>query len=149
MIVPGATHIETLFRRVAGIDLDKSDLSRVRRFVDGIVYDMLVIAVGRARANARDIIQPWDLPVGKGLQERIHEFRTYDVAVELEPLLKSLEKLPPLELDYSVEVEEFLPELIGGLTVALAHIFKVLEPGLKNPQTEHWEKAEAIFRLLY
>jgi len=149
MIVPGATHIEKLFREAAGLDLDKEDLARVRAFVDRIVYDMLVIAVGRAKANGRDIVQPWDLPIGKGLQERIHEFRRYDVAVDLEPLFRALEKLPPLELDYAVEVEEVLPELIGGLTVALAHVFRVLEPDLRNPQTEHWEKAERIFRLLY
>ncbi len=149
MHVPGATHIERLFREAAGIDLDKSDLLRVREFVDARVYDMLVVAVARARANGRDIIEPWDLPVGKGLQERIHEFRRYDVAVSLEPLLRSLEKLPPLELGYSVEVEAFLPELIGGLTTALAHLFATLEPGLRNPQTHHWEKAERIFRLLY
>ncbi len=149
MIVPGATHIEKLFREVAGMDLDKSDLARVREFVDGMVYRLLVSAVARARANGRDIIQPQDLPVSAGLQERIHEFRGYEVAVELEPLLKSLEKLPPLELDYAVEVEEVLPEIIGGLTVALAHLFTVVEPGLKNPQTEHWEKVERIFRLLY
>ena len=149
MIVPGATHIEKLFREVAGMDLDKSDLARVREFVDGMVYRLLVSAVARARANGRDIIQPQDLPVSAGLQERIHEFRGYEVAVELEPLLKSLEKLPPLELDYAVEVEEVLPEIIGGLTVALAQLFAVVEPGLRNPQTEHWEKVERIFRLLY
>lgn len=148
MIVPGATHIERLFREVAGLDLDKSDLARVRAFVDGIVYDMLVSAVARARANGRDIVQPQDLPVGKGLQERIHEFRGYEVAVELEPLLRSLERLPPLELDYAVEVEEFLPELIGGLTVALARTFTVIEPHLRNPRTEHWERAERLFRLI-
>jgi hypothetical protein len=32
--------------------------------------------------------------------------------------------------------------------VALAHSFKIIEPGLKNPQTAHWERAFALFDLL-
>jgi hypothetical protein len=44
---------------------------------------------------------------------------------------------PPLDLTYSVETEEELPGIVGGLSVALARIFKVIDPDLKNPQTMH------------
>ena len=37
----------------------------------------------------------------------------------------------------------------GGLTVALARAFKILDPKVKNPQSVHWERAMAIFDLLF
>ncbi|GAA5026633.1 hypothetical protein GCM10023317_73930 [Actinopolymorpha pittospori] len=45
----------------------------------------------------------------------------------------------------SETTREKLPDIAGGLSVALARTFKVLEPGLKNPQTEHWERSFQIF----
>jgi hypothetical protein len=38
--------------------------------------------------------------------------------------------------------------VVGGLSVALARTFRIVEPGLKNPQTRHWERAFQIFDLL-
>jgi hypothetical protein len=37
---------------------------------------------------------------------------------------------------------------VGGLSVALARTFKVLDPDLKNPSSRHWERAFRIFDLL-
>ena len=48
----------------------------------------------------------------------------------------------------SDETEARLPEIVGGITVALARTFKVIEPDLKNPETQHWERAVEIFNLL-
>jgi hypothetical protein len=45
-------------------------------------------------------------------------------------------------------MESRLPEVVGGLSVALARSFKVVDPGLKNPQTIQWERAFALFDLL-
>jgi hypothetical protein len=36
----------------------------------------------------------------------------------------------------------------GGLSVALARTFKLIDPDVKNPQTAHWERAFQIFALL-
>ncbi len=149
MQVEGVKHFERLFRLAASLDIDKSDVRRLAAFINQKLHDMLVIAVAHAKANGRDVILPHDLPITKGFQERIHEFRKYDVAVALQPVLDMLATLPPLELAYSVEVEEKLPEITGGLTVALAHAFKILDPDLKNPQSEHWERIEQLFDLLF
>ncbi len=149
MQVEGVKHFERLFRLAASLDIDKNDVRRLAGFVNQKLHDMLVVAVARAKANGRDVIRPHDLPITKGFQERIHEFRRYEVAVALEPVLEMLATLPPLELAYAAEVEEKLPEITGGLTVALAHAFKILDPGLKNPQTEHWERVEELFDLLF
>lgn len=149
MVVHGVTHFERLFRQAASLDIDKADVRRLSDFVDRKLHDMLVVGVARAKANGRDGIEPWDLPVTKGLQERLHEFRRYGVDVGLQPVLENLAKLPPLELAYSAELEAQLPELVGALTVAIAKTFKVLAPDLKNPQSEDWERLEQLFELLY
>jgi hypothetical protein len=48
----------------------------------------------------------------------------------------------------SEETEARLPGLVGGLSVALARTIKVIDPEVKNPQSEHWERAFYIFGLL-
>lgn len=148
MVVHGVTHFERLFRQVAQLDIDKADIRRLSDFVDGKLHDMLVSGVARAKANGRDVIEPRDLPVTKGLQERLHEFRRAGVDVGLQPVLGNLAKLPPLELAYSAELEAQLPELVGALTVAIARTFKVLNPELRNPQSEDWDRVEELFDLL-
>ncbi|MEU6039219.1 DUF1931 family protein [Actinomadura sp. NPDC047616] len=144
----GIPQFQRLFRAAASLDVDKDDLKRYDDFVDGKIYDLILIGQAHAKANARDIIQPHDLPVTKGLQECIHEFRKLDEEVKLEPLLERLAKHPPLELMVADETEAGLPQIAGGLTVALARACKLIDPKLKNPHTEHWERVARVFDLL-
>jgi hypothetical protein len=53
-------------------------------------------------------------------------------------------------MDVSIgdETEARLPAVAGGVGVALARSFRILEPRLKNPQTAHWERAFQLFDLL-
>ncbi|MER7246983.1 DUF1931 family protein [Kribbella sp. NPDC000426] len=99
---------------------------------------------GPAAAVARDIL----LPITKGLQESIHAFREIDDEIDLKPILAQLTKWPPLDVTLAEETESRLPEVVGGLSVALARTFKVIDPDVKNPQTTHWEDAFHIFSLL-
>jgi hypothetical protein len=69
-------------------------------------------------------------------------------AVELAPILARLTELPPLDLDYSEETRERLSQVSGGLGVALARCFRLLDDKVKNPQSTHWDKAEQVFELL-
>ena len=148
MPVTNVARFERFFRVAAGLDIDKADLKRYSDFVHQKVHDLLIRGVANAKANRRDIIQPQDLPITKGLQECMHGFRDLDEEVELKPILEQLSALPRLELDYSTETEARLPAIVGGISVALARSFKILEPGLKNPQTLHWERAFQLFALL-
>ena len=50
-----------------------------------------------------------------------------------------------LDRPHSAETETRLPSIAGGLSVALARSFKIIDPNLKNPMTEHWERAFQIF----
>ena len=87
MTVSGIVTFERFFRETAGLDLDKDDLRRHRDFIIRKLNDLLVRGQSVAKANRRDIIEPFDLPITKGLQERIQEFRKTEEAAALEPLL--------------------------------------------------------------
>jgi Domain of unknown function (DUF1931) len=139
---------ERFFRVTAGMDVDKSDLKRYSDFVNQKIYDLLLRGQATAKANGRDIIEPFDVPITKGLQERIHDFRTIDEEIELEPILDYLTRRSPLDLTYSEGTEAQLSDIVGGLSVALARTFKIIDPDLKNPQTKQWERAFSIFDLL-
>jgi hypothetical protein len=85
-----------------------------------------------AKANCRVTIEPFDPPITKGLQESIHEFQNINEQIELKPILDRLAALPPLDLAYSSETEDRLPEIAGGIRLALARGFKIIDPELKN-----------------
>jgi hypothetical protein len=139
---------ERFFRAAADLDIDKKDFKRYSDFVNQKTYDLLIRGKAAAKANGRDIIDPCDLPITKGLQERIHEFRAIDEEIELKPILGYIAARRPLHLTCSVETEAQLPRIVGGLSVALARTFKITDPTLKNPQTMQWERAFRIFDLL-
>jgi Domain of unknown function (DUF1931) len=64
------------------------------------------------------------------------------------PILQAMAARPLLDLPLAEEVESQLPQLAGGLSVALARSFKQIDPSVKNPRSGHWERAFALFDLL-
>jgi hypothetical protein len=148
MPVPGVSKFEHFFRAAAGLEADKNDLKRYQDFVNDKLYDLLLIGQARAKANGRDIIQTWDLPITKGLQESIHAFRSIDAEIELRPILEYMAARPPLETALSERTEASLPEIVGGLSVALARTFKIIDSRLRRLHGEEWDKAFSIFDLL-
>ena len=146
MPVVGVAKFERFFRRAAELDVDKNDLKRYSDFANRKLYDLLLIGQATAAANGRDIVAPHDLPVTKGLQENIHAFRRMDE--ELEPILTQLSVYPPLDRTPSDETQARLPLILGGLSLALAQVLKIIDPDLKNPGSEHWERAFRTFDLV-
>ncbi len=138
--VMGMARFERFFRIVAG--------KRYSDFINQKLYDLLLRAQAVAKGNGRVILEPFDLPITKGLQECIHEFVRLDEEIELRPILDRLATHPPLDLAYGEDVEARLPEIVGGLSIALARTFNIIDPGLKNPSDEHWRKCFRIFDLL-
>lgn len=148
MPVMNVAKFERFFRAAGSLDVDKDDLRRYSEFVDQKVYDLVVMAQATAKANDRDVIQPWDLPITKGLQESMHRFRDIDEEIELAPILEQLTIRPPLDLSLSDEAQEHLPLVVGGLSVALAQSFRLIWPHLKNPHPNEWDLAFRLFELL-
>jgi hypothetical protein len=77
-----------------------------------------------------------DLPITKGLQESIHVFEKLDLNIGLERILKRNVPEPPFDLPYSDEVDARLPVIAGGLSLAVARTFKIIDPQTRNPATE-------------
>ena len=148
MAVMGVSEFQCFFRAAGGLDVDKDDLRRYTDFVNRKVSELLLIGQAKARANGRDVIEHRDLPVTKGLQETIHDFRGMDEADQLRPIPEQIVTLPPMDLTYGEETERRLPGIAGGLSLALARCFNILDPKLKNPQTKHWNRAFRIFDLV-
>jgi Domain of unknown function (DUF1931) len=148
MPVMGESKFEQFFRTVASLDVDKDDLKRYGDLVNHKIRDLVVVGVAAAAANGREVMQPSDLPITKGFEQSIHEFRQLDLEIELQPILDQLATYPPLHVPLSVETEAELSTIAGGLGVALARTFKIIDPTVKNPQSEHWERAVRAFDLL-
>jgi hypothetical protein len=146
--VQGTHQIEHFFRAAAGLDVDKEDIKRYYEFVDRKVADLLLMAQHTAKSNDRITVEPRDLPITKGLQENIHAFEKLDLDIGLEPILDKEVPEPQIDLPYSEETERRLPAIAGGMSLALARTFKIIDPQLKHPATEMWERAFEIFNQL-
>ena len=148
MPVMGFTKFERVFRSAGGVSVDRDDIKRYLDFVNDAIYDLLLIGQATAKANVRDIIEPGDLPVTKGLQERTHEFQRLEEEIELRPVLESLAARPPLDYALSEATQARLPALFGGISMALARTFKLVDPDIKAVHSAEWERAFGLFRLL-
>ena len=148
MPVMAVAKFERFFRLAAGLDVDKNDLKRYDTFINHKLYDLCLLGRVTAKTNGRDVIQPYDLPITKGLQESVREFDKMDESIELVAILDNLTALPPLDAQLSAEAESWLPRIAGGLSLALARTFKIVYPKVPNPQSTHWETAFRVFDLL-
>jgi hypothetical protein len=148
MPVMGFTKFERFFRVAGEVSVDRDDLKRYLDFVNDALYDLLIIGQATAKANLRDVIQPWDLPVTKGLQESMHAFERLDEEIELRPVLESLAARPPLDMTLDVDTEARLPQLFGAVSVALARTFRLIDADIKAVHTVEWDRAFQLFRQL-
>jgi hypothetical protein len=125
-----------------GNDVDKMDLWCYNDLVDRKLYDLLMVGDEAARLNGQDAIEPFHLPIA------IDGFRKLDEEVELDPILEQLAARPPLDMPYGEELEALLAAIVGGLSVALAQSFKIVDSKLKKPSSEHWQRCFEMFELL-
>jgi hypothetical protein len=148
MPVMGVAKFKRFFRVASGLEVDKSDLVRYDNFIHHTLYDLLTRAEAISQANNRGVIDVFDLPITAGLQKCVHVFEKLDEEIELEPVLERLATHPPLDRLVSESAEAELPRIAGGLSVALARAFTIIDPKLVNPSTPHWEQAFELFDLL-
>ena len=148
MPVMGVTKFERFFRAAGEVSVDREDIQRYLDFVNDALYDLLIIGQATAKANLRDVIQPWDLPVTKGLQESTHAFERLDEDIELQPILESLAARPPLDMVLDLDTEARLPLLFGGISVALARTFRLIDADIKAVHTVQWDRTFQLFRQL-
>ncbi|HTZ15729.1 MAG TPA: DUF1931 family protein [Mycobacterium sp.] len=145
----GIPVFERFFRSVGSVKIDKNDVRRFRNFVDEQIDNITIAGRDSAKWNGRDVIVPQDLPITAGLQERMREFDKLEAAGEIRELLRQQLRRPPATVTFAEDTEQLLPELFGGLAVALARSFRVIDPTLEKPATQHWERAFQLFRLVF
>jgi hypothetical protein len=145
----GIPVFERFFRSVASIKIDKSDVRRFREFVDEQIDDIAIAGRNSAKWNGRDVVVAQDLPITKGIQERMREFDKLEEAEEIRELLRQVMRQPPSDVTFAEDTERLLPELFGGLSIALARSFRVVDPMVSNPSTEHWNRVFTLFRLVF
>jgi hypothetical protein len=146
MAVVGFHHLEELFRRGASLDIKKGHAKEVTEIVEQKLYDMLLMGQKSAKYNGRDVIWKYDLPITKGLEETINEFKKLEQELELKDILDRLATYPPL-MELEIELEKFLPELVGGLTLVLARIMKQIDEDNRAVSHELIERAKRIMDL--
>ena len=145
----GIPAFERFFRSVASITIHKNDVRRFREFVDEQIDDIAIAGRNSAKWNGRDVVVPQDLPITKGVQERMREFDKLEEAEEIRELLRQVVRQPPGDVTFAEDTERLLPELFGGLSIALARSFRVVDPKVSNPSTEHWDRVFTLFRLVF
>jgi hypothetical protein len=147
-MIMGYNRLKEFLRRSAGLDIDKSDMERLTDLIGRKLNDLLVIGVRNASYNNRDIIMEPDLPLTKGILEHLKDFRRYEESVDLKPILGHLATYPPLERTLSLEVEAMLPELVGTLAMLAGQAMKVIDPEVKNPGSDTWDRVVRLMELL-
>lgn len=145
----GIPVFERFFRSVASIKIDKNDVRRFREFVDEQIDYIAIAGRNSAKSNGRDVIVAQDLPITTGIQERMREFDALDEAEEIRELLRQMVRQPPADVTFAQDTVELLPELFGGLGIALARSFRVLDATVSNPSTEHWNRVFTLWRLVF
>ncbi len=124
----GYRRLETLFRRSAGLDLTKERAKEACEFVQKKLHDLLLVGERNASYNAREVIWESDLPITIGLANSIQAYKQLELEeeVELGPIKEYLATVPPLKYPLEVELENRLPDIVGGLMVCLAQVIRRL-----------------------
>jgi len=148
MSVTGAHKIEALYKKAAGLRIDKSKVKLISDVVDQKLYDLLIVAEANARYNGRDIIWMCDVPLTKAMKESMQRFKELEEELELQPILDHLAALPPLKYGLEEELEKKLPDLVGTLIYVMANITKEFSTKDKTVSAEDMEKAENILNLM-
>lgn len=84
----------------------------------------------------------------QGTARNIQAFQKLDIDIGLGCILDRIAPEPEFDLPYSEEIEARLPVIAGGSSLAVARTFKIIDPQIKHPATEAWERAFQIFNLL-
>jgi len=78
----------------------------------------------------------------------MHELNRLDETIDLGRILERIATVPQLDRSLSAETSARLPLLVGGIALALARSFTIIDSELTNPSTKHWERAFRLFDLV-
>jgi hypothetical protein len=146
MAVVGYTRLKEIFRKGAGMDIAKGHAKDITDIVDQKIYDLLLAGERNAKYNARDVIWLCDVPITKGMEETIDQFKKLEEAIEVKDVVEMLTKYPAT-MTLEDALEKRLPEITGGLILTLAKIMKDLDPKDRTVDHELIKRAKDILDL--
>ncbi len=147
MAILGYTKLEALFRKAASLDIDKGHAKEITDIIEKKLVDLLIAGERNANLNGRDVIWEGDLPITKGMQETIIEFKKLEETIDLQDVLNYLTTIPPLKYPLAAELEAKLPEITGAILVVMARIMKEIDEEKRRVNHELIEKAARIMDL--
>ncbi len=109
MAILGFKKLEELFRKSASLDIKKGHAKALTDIIEQKLVDLMIAGERNANMHNMDIITESNLPITKGLQEAIIEFRKLEDEIDAQDVLNYLATIPPLKYPLSVELEEKLP----------------------------------------
>ena len=147
MAVVGFTKLEALFRKAASLDIHKGHAKDITDIVEKKLHDFLLAAERNANINGRDVIWESDLPITKGLQESIIEFKKLDEELNIDDVLEFLSSIPPLKYPLATDVEHRILEITGALLIILAKVMKEIDTESRAVSHDLIERSSKILDL--
>jgi hypothetical protein len=147
MSVIGFTKLEALMRKAASLDIKKNQAKEITDIAEAKLVDMLIAAERNASLNGRDIITEGDMPITKGLQETIIEFKKLEEVIEVKDVLDYLATIPPLKYPLAADLEAKLPEIYGALLVVFGRVAKIVDDNDRALDAKTIEKTKEIMDL--
>jgi hypothetical protein len=139
---------EEFFANTADLKVDKLDLRRLEAFLTLNLSEFLIRGEDISVENKHPGIVRHDLPITKGFGDTIYDFRQLDQSKALRSAMEDAVATVVAEARLKQPLEEearaYLPQIVGGLALALARIFKATDPSMRNPGPAEWAMAFTI-----
>jgi len=139
---------ERFFRLVASVEVEGTDFPPYERFINRKVCELLTRGQAAARANGHEVVQPAHLVIPAGLQRNMDTYRSLAFALDMDAPDGMMTIRTPCGVLCSHEIDVELPAVAGGLSVAVARSFKMIDPRIKCVYSPHWQTIFALFDLL-
>ncbi len=149
--VVGLSRLEALYKTFVGLDLDKTKAQMILDTASRKLADLFIVAQQRAYARGSDTVELIDLPITKGLENTINEYkrereRLNDPKLDLGPILDYLaESIPGILIGESVREE--LQDITAAVLLLTGRVIKTIDPKARKPSKEDIERARQILDL--
>lgn len=149
--IVGYSRLEGLYRMFLGLDLDKSKAELIIELSSKKLEDLFRVGLERAYIRGSDVVEYYDLPITKGLQETIEWYRRererlQDPRLELGPIVDYLvSRVKGLAIGETVR--DNLQDLTAAVLLLIGMVIKLVDPGTRKPSKEAIERAARILDL--
>ncbi len=149
--IVGYSRLESLYRAFLGLDLDKSKAEMIIDVSSKKLEDLFRVGMERAYVRGSDVVEYYDLPITKGLQETIKWYRRErekhnDPRLELGPIVDYLmDRVKGLVIGETVR--DNLQDLTAAVLLLIGRVIKYVDPGTRKPSKEAIERAARILDL--